>query len=111
MLASVAAQNYLVLALAMFSLAAAGLYSYLPSFWTLPTRVLTESAAAVAIGLINSFGNLGGYVGPTIVGYVSTKTGSAIAGMAYLAASAFIAALLVLSLRHTQQTRQYEAQA
>ncbi len=111
MLASVAAQNYLALALAMFSLAAAGLYGYLPSFWTLPTRVLTESAAAVAIGLINSFGNLGGYVGPTIVGYVSTKTGSAIAGMAYLAASAFIAALLVLSLRHTQQTRQYEAQA
>jgi MFS transporter, ACS family, tartrate transporter len=111
LLASGAARNHFALAIALFCVAAAGVYGYLPSFWTLPTRLLTESAAAVAIGLINSLGNLGGFVGPYLVGYLYKKTGSEITGMWYLAASAFIAALLVLSLRNTQQPRQHEAQA
>ncbi|MEN3333155.1 MAG: hypothetical protein V7641_2520 [Blastocatellia bacterium] len=110
LLTSVAVRQHFALAIAMFCIAAAGLYGYLPSFWTLPTRLLTESAAAVAIGLINSFGNLGGFVGPYVVGYLKDKTGSEISGMWYLAASVFVAALLVLSLRHTRQAMHKEAQ-
>jgi ACS family tartrate transporter-like MFS transporter len=87
------------------------LYGYLPSFWTLPTRLLTESAAAVAIGLINSFGNLGGFVGPYIFGYIYQKTGSEIVGMQCLAVSALLASILVLSLPKTRQAMQHEAQA
>ncbi|MFL6215952.1 MAG: MFS transporter [Blastocatellia bacterium] len=111
LLASVAARQHFAIAMTMFSVAAAGLYGYLPSFWTLPTRLLTESAAAVAIGLINSFGNLGGFVGPYAVGYLKEKTGSEIAGMWYLAASAFIAGLLVFFLPRARQALRVEAQA
>jgi sugar phosphate permease len=108
---SIAVRPHFALAIATFCIAAAGLYGYLPSFWTLPTRLLTESAAAVAIGLINSFGNLGGFVGPYVVGYLKDKTGSEVSGVWYLAASVLIAALLVLSLRETRQALRHEAQA
>jgi sugar phosphate permease len=111
LLGTIAAQQSLTLVIICLSITSIGLYGYLPSFWTLPTRVLTESAAAVAIGLINSCGNLGGFVGPYIVGYVSQKTGTEMAGMWFLAGSAFIAPVLVLSLRYTRQTLKHEAQA
>lgn len=91
---SVVGRDQLVFTVAMFCLVGVGLYSYLPSFWALTTSLLAESAAAVAIGLVNSFGNLGGFLGPSIVGSVGE-----IGGMLFLSASAFIAALLVLSLR------------
>lgn len=46
------------------------LWAWTPSFWVLPTLSLGESAAAAALGLINSIGNLGGFFGPTLVGYL-----------------------------------------
>src|SRR5262249_5023920 len=52
------------LTVALFTLAMGGLKAYLPAFWSLPSMFLTASAAAASIGLINSFGNLGGWVGP-----------------------------------------------
>jgi nitrate/nitrite transporter NarK len=110
LLATVLTQQSLVLSIAMFSVAAVGVYGYLPSFWTLPTRLLTESAAAVAIGLINSCGNLGGFVGPYVVGYLLDKTHSEISGMSYLAASAFVASILVLSLPRSRQAMEHKAQ-
>jgi ACS family tartrate transporter-like MFS transporter len=111
LLGTIATQQSLVFVIICLSITGVGLYGYLPSFWTLPTRVLTESAAAVAIGLINSFGNLGGFVGPYLVGYVSQKTGSAVVGMRYLALFAFVAAVLVLSLRRARQAVKQKAQA
>lgn len=91
------------LAVAMFCLAGAGLYSYLPGFWALPTTFLTASAAAAAIGLINSIGNLGGFVGPYVVGYLNKSMGSFYPGIIYLSCSALVSACLVLSVRHTSQ--------
>jgi ACS family tartrate transporter-like MFS transporter len=87
------------LAIAMFCLAGAGLYSYLPSFWALPTAFLTESAAAASIGLINSVGNLGGFVGTYIVGFLTNKTGTFYSGVIYLSCSALAAAILVLMVK------------
>ncbi|MBI5830980.1 MAG: MFS transporter [Armatimonadetes bacterium] len=55
-----------ILSMICLSLAAAGILTAMPLFWTLPTGFLASSAAAAGIGLINSFGNLGGYVGPKI---------------------------------------------
>jgi len=52
--------------------------------------------------LINSFGNLGGFVGPYVVGYLSKKTGSYLGGVLYLSASALVASMLILSLRATK---------
>ena len=87
------------LAIAMFCVAAAGLFSYFPSFWALPTGFLSGSAAAASIGLINSVGNLGGFVGPFVVGFVKEATKSFTGGVLYLAGSALVAAVLVLMLR------------
>ncbi len=69
-------QERLALSVGMFCLAAAGIYAYCPGFWSLPTSFLSGTAAAASIGLINSVGNLGGYAGPHMVGYLSTATGS-----------------------------------
>src|SRR5205085_8222864 len=76
-------------------------------FWALPTSFLTGTAAAASIGLINSIGNLGGFVGPYVVGYLSNaaKSGTAnpyAGGVFYLSVSALVAAGLILSLRATR---------
>lgn len=93
------ARENVFLAVAMFSLACAGLYSYLPGFWALPGTFLTEGAAAVSVGFINSVGNLGGFFGPYIVGFVETRTGSSTGGILYLSGSAIVAAGLILLIR------------
>ena len=87
------------LTISMFCLAAVGLYGYLPGFWSLPTSFLSGTTAAASIGLINSFGNLGGFVGPYIVGYLSTITHSYSVGMIYLSVSALVAAIFILMIR------------
>jgi len=82
-----------------FCLAAAGIYGYLPGFWALPTSFLAGTAAAASIGLTNSIGNLGGFAGPYVVGYLSKRTNSFIAGVLYLFLQALLAFGFVLSLR------------
>lgn len=96
---AVTSQNHVALAVSMFCFAAVGMYGYLPGFWALPTSFLSGTAAAASIGLINSVGNLGGFVGPSIVGWVSKATDSFFGGVLYLSLSALLAAVLVLSLR------------
>jgi ACS family tartrate transporter-like MFS transporter len=95
---SVATKDYVWISLAMLSLVGAGVWSFIPTFWTLPSTFLTGSAAAVAIGLINSFGNLGGFAGPYVVGYLSNKTHSTTSGIAVLAAALMVGGLLVFTL-------------
>ena len=73
-------------------------YGFHPAFWTVPTEFLAESAAAASIGLINSVGNLGGFVGPFIVGYLLTRTHSFNAGLSFLVGSWILSALLMLSV-------------
>jgi sugar phosphate permease len=93
-----------LLVVAAFCVVAAGVDGYFPGFWPLPTAFLTESAAAASIGLINSFGNLGGFVGPYILGYVRTATNSFNIGLALLAVSMVLGAACVLSVRsHAQR--------
>ena len=93
---SVMTQNHPTIALSSFCVAAVGLYSFFAPFWGLPTSFLTGTTAAAAIGLINSIGNLGGFSGPFVVGWLTKKTGSFSAGVFYLAASAIVAGLMVL---------------
>ena len=91
-----------LLVVAAFCLVAAGVDGFMPGFWPIPTAFLTESAAAASIGLINSFGNLGGFVGPFILGYVRTTTNSFNGGLALLAVSMVLGAACVLSVRSHQ---------
>src|SRR5262249_2571809 len=111
LLLSVFVQGQAALAVLMFCLAAAGLHGYLPGFWALPTSFLTGTAAAASIGLINSLGNLGGFTGPLVVGYLSKKTNSFLGGILYLSLSALVAAGLILSLRATKQKKSLGAEA
>src|SRR5262249_38794619 len=82
--ASLSFNARLSLAVALFTVALMGLKSYMPAFWALPSLLLTEAAAAGSIGLINSVGNLGGFVGPSLLGYVESRTHSFVYGLLYL---------------------------
>lgn len=84
--------------LVLFTVVATGLKAYLPAFWALPSLFLTSTAAAGSIGLINSVGNLGGFVGPKVLGYVETATGSFIPGILYLSASMLGTVLIIVAL-------------
>jgi len=63
-----------------------------------PALFLSESAAAASIGLINAVGNLGGFVGPMVMGYLAHRTHSFSAGLLYLVASLFVAGGLMLAV-------------
>jgi ACS family tartrate transporter-like MFS transporter len=84
--------------IALFTLAMTGLKAYLPAFWTLPNELMSASAAAASIGLINAFGNLGGWVGPTLLGVVRENTGSYRIGLWFLAASMIVSATIIVLL-------------
>ena len=88
----------LAMAVALFTMALMGLKSYMPAFWALPSLLLTEAAAAGSIGLINSLGNLGGFVGPSLLGMIETKTGSFVYGLLYLCVSMAISATIIFTL-------------
>lgn len=84
--------------IAGITVAVLGVFSMLGPFWTMPTSLLTGTAAAAAIALINSVGNLGGFFGPYIIGLIRTHTGSFKNGLlvvgATLAAGGAIALLV-----------------
>jgi MFS transporter, ACS family, tartrate transporter len=91
--------SYPALALAVLALASAGIYSAIPPMWGLPTAVLGGPAAAAAIGLISAIGNVGGFVGPSIAGFIIELTGEPASSLAAMGASLALAGLLVLALR------------
>lgn len=91
-------QGNLVLTMVCLMLAFAGFKSYMPAFWALPNLFLTEAAAAGSIGLINSVGNLGGFLGPWVLGSVEKATGSFVGGLYYLCGSMMVSALVIFTL-------------
>jgi ACS family tartrate transporter-like MFS transporter len=80
------------------ALVAIGVCSTLAPFWAIPPTFLAGTAAAGGIALINAVGNLGGFFGPYAIGWALEMTGSYAGGMAILAVSMTIAAVLVLAL-------------
>jgi len=72
--------------------------AFLPSFWPVPSAFLGESAAAASIGLINSIGNLGSLVTPSVIGYFLDRTHSFTPGFLYVIVSLLIAIYLILTL-------------
>ena len=98
LVSSLLIQNRLWLTIALFTVALTGLKAYLPAFWSLPSLFLTSTAAAGSIGLINSVGNLGGQLGPAVIGKLETLTGSFQRGIIFLAVSMAISATIILCL-------------
>jgi ACS family tartrate transporter-like MFS transporter len=90
--------------LAGMCLATAGFYGTKGPFWGMPTMILTGAAAAGGIAFINAFGNIGGAVGPAVVGWLRDTTGSYAGGLyglaVFTAISAVIAAVGLSIPRH-----------
>lgn len=80
------------------TVAMAGVTTSLSQFWCLPTAILAGGAAATGIALINSIGNLAGFVSPWVIGWITDHTQSTDLGVYALAASMGIGSLLVLTL-------------
>ena len=90
--------SHVTLTILFFSMVGGAYYAFHPAFWSVPTEFLSESAAAAAIGLINSVGNLGGFLGPLILGYLVSRTRSFSGGLWYLTGSFLLSGVLMLAV-------------
>jgi ACS family tartrate transporter-like MFS transporter len=83
----------------LWCFAAMGIWGVIAPFWSLPNEFLTGSSAAVGIALINSVGNIGGFVGPYAMGAINKRTGSFYGGLLLAGISLLVSATLMLMLR------------
>jgi ACS family tartrate transporter-like MFS transporter len=104
---ALAASGYILDAsttIAVLTVAAIGVFCTFGVFWTLPTAWLSGTAAAGAIALINSIGNLAGFGGPYLMGWVTQATGNTQNGLLVLAVLPLIGGLLVFMGGHESKT-------
>ena len=88
-----------------FAVIAFAANAFLPVFWCLPAALLSGTAAAGGIALINSIGNLGGFFSPNLIGMAKSMTGSYAGSLWMLGAFAIVAALMVLPIARTPALR------
>jgi ACS family tartrate transporter-like MFS transporter len=93
------ARHDFLLAISFLLLGSGSYLAYYPVFWSIPTMILSESAAAAAFGLINSIGQLGGLTGPYVIGFLNDRTHSLMASFGFIALVYIAAAALIISLR------------
>jgi sugar phosphate permease len=86
------------LAMVALTFATMGIMIVLPLFWSLPTAILSGTAAAAGIAMINSLGNLAGFFGPSLIGYLKDVTQSTNSGIDVLAAFMVLGALVTLAM-------------
>ncbi len=87
----------LAMTLCLFSLMMVEL-AYLPIFWAIPTEILSETAAAGALGVVSTIANIAGFFGPSAFGYLHTRTGSLATGYAAMAVCWTAAGVLMLMI-------------
>jgi ACS family tartrate transporter-like MFS transporter len=87
-----------------------GISSAKPPLWAMPTMFLSGSAAAAGIATINSIGNLGGFAGPAIIGWIKDVTGSFLGGLYFVSGLLVLSAVLTLVLSRSQRTVPASAQ-
>ena len=92
------------LTLVWFALAALT-NAFLPTFWTIPPELLPRSSIAAAVGLVNAVGNVAGFVGPYLFGYLATRTGSFAYGLALMMITALAGGVLILRLPRSAESR------
>jgi MFS transporter, ACS family, tartrate transporter len=96
--------NNLVLGLAGLTIALVGIASARAIFWTIPTRFLTGVGAAAGLAFINSIGTIGGFAGPSLMGWLRDLTGSFQMGLLVIAGVLFATSLLAISLKLVVKT-------
>jgi ACS family tartrate transporter-like MFS transporter len=87
------------LAISFLLLGSGFYYAFLPAFWSMPTMILSESAAAAGVGLINSTAQIGGLAGPYVIGILNDRTHSLTASFGFISLVYVAAAGLILGLR------------
>jgi ACS family tartrate transporter-like MFS transporter len=97
------------LVIAAMTLCAVGVNSAIPVFWQLPSTFLTGFGAAAGIAMINSFGNIGGFAGPYLTGWLRDLTGNNEAGMFVVAACMVMAGIVVLVVGRRQEREDVRA--
>jgi MFS transporter, ACS family, tartrate transporter len=78
---------------------------FLPTFWTIPAEILSSSALAAAVGLVNGVGNIAGFAGPYVFGYLTMRTGSFSYGLALMMIAALAGGLIILALPRAASSR------
>ena len=91
-----------VVSMIFFVIAAIGIFSFLPSFWTIPTEFLSGESSASSIGLINATGNLGGIIGPVMVGFLASTTGSFLSGVFAMAIFSLVGGIVTLTIKKSR---------
>lgn len=91
--------NNFPLAMALLILGGGFFFAYYPVFWSMPTMVLSESAAAASFGLINSVGHTGGLVGPYVVGRLNQFTGRPMAAFLFIGVCYLLAGVIISFVR------------
>ncbi|MDH1241655.1 MFS transporter [Acinetobacter johnsonii] len=81
-----------------------------PPLWSMPTMFLSGAAAATGIATINSIGNLGGFAGPAMIGWVKDQTGSFAGGLYFVAGLLILSTVLTLVLSFTQKNKASSAE-
>ena len=99
LLLAVAFRHNIWLLVLSFTFSQTGQRSVMSVFWTIPPIFLGGIGAAAGIGLINAVGNLGGAVGPSLMGALRDSTGAYTTGLLVLAAALVVEAIVVLTLR------------
>lgn len=94
---SVIFAHNVVLALGALTLAAMGILTCIPQFYTLPPAILSGSAAAMGLAVANSVGSVAGFISPYLLGWVKTATGSTNVGVMVLAGALVIGAAMVFA--------------
>ena len=90
------------------SLVTIGVLSAVSTFWSIPTALLRQSAAAAGIAWINSVGNLGGHFGPDLIGRVRDATGSSSSAFLLLALLTSLGAVILLFATRRQPARSFD---
>lgn len=88
---------------ACICLVGAGSYGHHGPFWTIPSETLPRRIAGTSMGLINAFGNLGGYFGPLAVGFVRQRSGGFVYPFAALSGAYLLGSLLALALKRAPE--------
>jgi len=100
-----AGANSIVGLIAALTLVNIGISCAKPPLWSMPTMFLSGAAAATGIATINSIGNLGGFAGPAMIGWVKDQTGSFAGGLCFVAGLLVLSAVLTLILARTTQAQ------
>jgi ACS family tartrate transporter-like MFS transporter len=95
----------LALILVALTLATAGTYAAIGTFWSLPTSILAGTGAAAGLALINSIGNTGGLVGPLIIGAIKQDAGTFTGALLFLAGMLVLGAVIALAFGRAERAR------